>query len=167
MNDPYFEWLLEIVCEGKYMKRLQYRRLLGWLYKTEFVYVLPIDSSRAEDGLDLRVRFGDPDITNKPCSVLEVMVALAIRCEEHIMANQELGDRTGKWFWGMVGNLGLDQMSDFSFDPEYVDFVISKFLFREYDPSGKGGLFTVKDPREDMRTVDIWCQMCWYLSEII
>lgn len=165
MNDAYFEWLLELVCEGKYMKRVQYRRLLAWLYKTEFISVLPMDDSRVEDGLDLRDQFGDPD-NSMPCSVLEVMVALAIRCERHIMGNSEIGDRTGKWFWDMVNNLGLGQMSDFSFDPEYVDSTIMKLLFREYEPNGKGGLFTVNNPREDMRKVDIWYQMCWYLDEI-
>ena len=38
-------------------------------------------------------------LDNKTCSVLEMMIALAIRCEEHIMDDPDVGNRTGQWFW--------------------------------------------------------------------
>ena len=38
---------------------------------------------------------------------------------------------------------------------------------REYDSDGKGGLFTVKQSKYDMRTVEIWWQMNWYLDSIL
>lgn len=175
VNDNYFEWLLELVCEGRYAKRVHYSRLFHRLQEVEFTYSIPMDSNRAEDGVALRYRFGmlndydDNTITkwlgDGPCSLLEMMIALAIRCEEHIMGDPELGNRTGLWFWGMIHNLGLTNMMDFSFDSEYVDEVINRLLNREYGPDGEDGLFTVRHRQEDMREVDIWYQMCWHLNE--
>lgn len=165
VNEVYFEWLLELVCEGVYAKRIQYRRLLRWLHKTEFTYSIPMDANRAEDGIDLRGRFGSPDLDDTPCSVLEMMVALAIRCEDHIMGDPDIGNRTGKWFWGMITNLKLNQMTDSSFNPEYVDEIIDRLLCRRYAKNGEDSLFTVNRRTEDMRKVDIWYQMCWYLDE--
>ena len=65
----------------------------------------------------------------------------------------------------MVVSLGLGAMHDANYDPEYVDSVIDRFLDREYESNGEGGLFTVKHTNRDLRTVEIWCQMCWYLDE--
>lgn len=102
-ENAYFEWLIEHVCGGRYNKLLRYRRLLLWLHKTEFIYSNPMDSNRVDDAVDFRRRFGYLGKEHS-CSVLEMMVALAVRCEEHIMGNQEIGDRTGEWFWEMIYN---------------------------------------------------------------
>jgi len=171
IKESYFEWLIEVVCKGKYAKRVQYRRLLRWLHETTFIYSLYMDANRAEDGVGLRYQFGDGVVSDylvdSPCSLLEMMVALSRRCEVHIMGNYDIGDRTGEWFWGMIANLGLDKMKDQDFNPEYVDMVISRLLLREYGPHGEGGLFTVRKRSEDLRDIDIWYQMSWYLDEII
>lgn len=146
------------------------------LHETEFVSAIPMDDNRAVDGMDLRYRFGDecsfppPMITSllddTPCSVLEMMVALAVRCEEHIMDDPDIGDRTGKWFWGMIRNLRLEGMNDFRFDNRYVDDILVRLLERRYRKNGEGGLFTVNNGR-DMRKTDIWYQMNYYLDEIV
>ena len=96
-----------------------------------------------------------------------MMVALAIRCEETIMDDTEYGDRTGQWFWKMISSLGLSSMSDDMFDKKYATYVINRFLNREYEPNGKGGLFTINNCDEDLRNVEIWYQLCWYLDSII
>lgn len=83
------------------------------------------------------------------------------------MANPELGDRTSQWFWGMITNLGLGGMSDEWFDMWRADIVIGRFLHRQYAPNGRGGLFTVRDRDRDLRTVEIWYQLCWYLDSIV
>lgn len=142
-----------------------YGRLLRYLHGRTFVYILRMDANRAEDALDLRERFGVE--SGNPCSVFEMMVALAVRCEEHIMTNAEIGDRTPMWFWGMIGNLGLSGMTDDCFHEERAADIIDRFLAREYHYDGKGGLFSLSNPRKDMREVEIWYQMMWYLEEQI
>ena len=106
------------------------------------------------------------DALEKPCSVLEMMVALSLRCEEEIMDDPNIGDRTRQWFWGMVVSLGLGAMHDDRFDKKYVDETIERFLKRKYEYDGRGGLFTIKDSNRDLREVEIWYQLCWYLDSI-
>lgn len=176
LNELYFEWMCNLVCNDQYSKKVTYHRLLEQLHSTEFYYILPMDGNRAEDGINLRYRFGRTNCYNsrmiasyldiRPCSVLEMMIALSVRCEDQIMENEDLGDRTGQWFWNMIVSLGLGSMIDSKYDPDYVDDVLHRFMEREYERNGEGGLFTVNNPRLDMRSVDIWYQMNWYLDEI-
>ena len=174
INDEYFEWMCELICGNRYAEAVSYRKLLAYLRSIEFTYSIPRDKNRAEDGLDLRYRFAyetnikhAEDYIHGPCSVLEMMVALAIRCEENIMDDPSYGNRTGQWFWGMIVNLGLGFMTDSRFDEQFVDDIIFRFLNREYEPDGKGGLFTVRNCKYDLRTVEIWYQMCWYLDTFV
>lgn len=175
INNEYFEWMSDLVCGERYSKQISYRKLLMALHDAEFTWSIPKDENRAEDGLSLRYRYtclkGYDDETanyiDGPCSVLEMMVALAIRCEETIMEDPSKGDRTGQWFWGMIINLGLGGMTDNRFDKEYVDETIMRFLNRCYDSDGRGGLFTVRRCGRDLRTVEIWYQMCYYLDSIM
>lgn len=174
-NEEYFEWLYNLVCKDKFSKHISYERLLRYLHDTEFIYSIPKDENRAEDGISLRYRFVTEwvldydmlDYLDGPCSVLEMMIALAIRCEENIMDNPKIGDRTSQWFWGMITNLGLGSMMDDNFDEGFVDDTVTRFLNRDYDPDGKGGLFTVKYCDYDLRDVEIWYQLCWYLDSIV
>jgi hypothetical protein len=142
------------------------------LHDIEFRYLIPKDENRAEDGISLRYRFSrlydyvDYDDLDGPCTVLEMMVALAIRCEEDIMDDANLGNRTKQWFWNMIVSLGLGSMTDSRFDERRVDNIIERFLDRDYEPDGRGGLFTVRHCDYDLRDVEIWYQMCWYLDSI-
>ena len=174
IQNEYFEWIFDLVCGKRYAKNVSYRKLLMHLHNTEFIYFIPKDANRAEDGLDLRYRFtlvvdnNDAlEYLDGPCSVLEMMAALAIRCEENIMDDPNVGDRTSQWFWGMVVNLGLGSMTDDMFDREIVDYILDKFLNREYEPNGEGGLFTIRDCEKDLRKFEIWYQLCWYLDSIV
>lgn len=173
ISDEYFEWLCELVDSKRFSKRVSYRKLLMHLHNIEFTWFIPHDDNRADDGIQLRRRYAltqhDVSLSNYisgPCSVLEMMVALAIRCEESIMDDTMFGNRTGQWFWGMIHNLGLSPMNDSEFDRDFTDDVIARFLNREYEPNGKGGLFTIKHCDCDLRTVEIWCQLSWYLGSI-
>jgi hypothetical protein len=177
LNKEYFEWMYQLVCNERYPKRISYRKLLTHLHDIEFTYIIGMDGNRAEDGIDLRYRFGYERqysksmiatyLDDRPCSVLEMLTALAIRCEEHIMDDPDIGNRTGQWFWNMISNLGLSSLNDTRFDSEYLNRVITRFLNREYKRNGEGGLFTVKNCKHDLRTVEIWYQMCWYLDDIL
>lgn len=172
INDEYFEYLCELIDAKRYAKSVSYRKLLMRLHDIEFIYSVPYDDNRADDGIQLRRKFALTrddmaviDYISGPCSVLEMMVALAVRCET-IMDDTCYGDRTGQWFWGMINNLGLSSMTDSRFNKHEVDAIISRFLNREYDRNGRGGLFTVKNCERDMRTVEIWGQLNWYLNNI-
>ena len=177
LNNEYFQWMYDLVIGDEPTRHSSYQRLLSYLHNREFVYTIGMDGNRAEDGIDLRYRFAyenDYDdamvaryLDDKPCSILEMMVALAIRCEEHIMDNPDVGNRTGQWFWNMVETLGLISMDDRHFDERYTESVVDRFLNRDYKRNGKGGLFEVKNCRRDLRGVEIWYQMCWYLDSIL
>lgn len=168
----YFEWLCDLVCGKRYSKQVSFDKLLLHLHNIEFIALFPKDENRGEDGITLRYRFARYmgyriDILDTPCSVFEMMVALAIRCEEDYMDDPAVGDRTGQWFWGMIVSLGLGFMIDRRYDAKHVDDVIFRFLHRDYEPNGKGGLFTVRNCPRDLRDVEIWTQMCLYLDTII
>lgn len=147
------------------------------MHHREFCYSIDLDGNRASDGVDLRYRFGDDngylqaviaDILDvRGSSILEMMVALCIRCEESIMDDPDIGNRTTKWFFDMIDSLGLSDMTDENFDEDRVNYILDVFLDREYEPNGKGGLFTLKHPRHDMRNAEIWYQCMWYLDEVL
>lgn len=174
--NEYFNWLYNLVCEKRRGANISYRKLLMCLHDTDFRYSIPKDKNRAKDGVDLRYRFAlaqyydtDPDyitdMLDGPCSVLEMMIALAFRCEE-TMDDPDIGDRTGQWFWGMVVSLGLGGMTDTRFDVRTADYVIDRFLDRDFEPDGTGGLFTIPNCRRDLRDVEIWNQLWWYIETI-
>ena len=171
--NEYFEWMYDMVCGNRFADGISYRKLFSKLHSTRFKYSIRRDSNRAQDGVDLRHRFallrGYRDIYSLlegPCSVLEMMLALAIRCEEQIMDNPQKGDRTSQWFFGMITNLGLGAMTDEQYDRGYVSKTIKTFLDRDYEPDGRGGLFRVRHCDCDMRTIEIWYQLCRYLDTI-
>lgn len=171
IENEYFEWLYNYACKGKISERISYRKLFMLLHDIDFDFYIREDVNRAVDGIDLRNRFatikGDPeisDILDDSCSVLEMILALAIRCEETIMDNPEYGDRTGQWFWGMLSNLGLARMTDDVFNKKIATARIYDFMERRYEPDGRGGLFYIRNCPEDLRNIEIWTQLCWYLD---
>lgn len=176
LKNRYFEWMYQLVSAKETIGGSSYRMLLRHLDSISFRYTLPMDGNRAEDGIELRYRFGRDNsydqtliasyLDDHPCSVLEMMVALAHRCEEDIAHDPELGDRTCVWFSAMLDSMGLVGMDNHNYEEKTVDRIISTMLDRSYSRSGEGGLFTVHS-RKDMRTVEIWYQMCWYLDEIL
>lgn len=174
INNAYFDWIYRTACGKRFPKNITYKKLFMHLHTIEFRYYLARDSALYSEGLDLRYRFAykNPEYRDAeryiegPCSVLEMMFSLAINCEEHIMDNTMLGDRTTQWFWGMLTNMGLGSMDDSRFNREEVDFIVDRFLDRKYEPNGKGGLFTIYDCDCDLRDVEIWTQLCWYLNSI-
>lgn len=168
LTDEYFAWLYDLVCKNRFAKEISYEKLLRYLFNTEFYYVIEADSNRASDGVNLRSRYSQSiDVAMLgQCNVLEMMVSLAVRCEENIMDDPSIGDRTGQWFWGMIVSLGLGSMTDDKFDEEFIARIISNFLNRTYEPDGQGGLFTIKRCECDLRKVEIWRQLCWYLNTI-
>ena len=174
IREDYYNWLVDLACSWC-SRHGDYSALMDYLYAREFTWRIPNDINRADDGFETRFRFIEQNseytyrdvylyLTN-PCNVLEMMIALARRCEDHIMGDPSVGDNTGYWFWEMIANMHLDQMTNEYFDENYVDAAVSDMLDGNYQKNGEGGLFRIDDPTKDMRTVEIWCQLCWYLRE--
>lgn len=171
MQNDYFEWMCSLIASKKHDQRL-----LIHLHDVAFAYIIPMDSNRAEDGMELRYRFGRENgyderivatyLDDRDCSVLEMMIALALRCED-TMYDPDIGDQTARWFWDMVDSLGLTNMTGERYNKQYVDATIDILLNREYRRNGEGGLFTVKNSDVDMRSIEIWYQMSKYLNDIL
>lgn len=177
LNEEYFEWMCQLVRDRRHCIVKSYKKLLRHLHEIDFFYSIPMDGNREGDGISLRYLFGYENgyedstvaayIDNRSCSVLEMMIALAVRCEVHIMSDPNIGDRTSQWFWGMIDSLGLEYMDDSRFDEAYTDDVIFSFMEHKYARDGRGGLFTIKNSPRDLRNVEIWWQMNWYLNTIV
>ena len=173
LNELYFSWMCDMVNHSK----KSYEKLFRYLHDYEFNYIIGMDANRVEDGIDLRYRFAyECDILDtliavyldeRPCSVFEMMVALALRCEEHIMDDPDVGNQMDRWFWDMLDSLGLSWMDDAKFDEKFADGVMERLIMRQYEKNGKGGLFTIRNCPHDLREVEIWYQMMWYLDEIL
>jgi hypothetical protein len=159
----YVNWLIEYVTTGARKRHIDraHRAILRDLYSIEFTWILDMDENRAIDGLEMRGRFGI-DLGDWPCSMLEMMVALAIR-EDNIMGyyiSEDCGPDT--WFWEQMDNSGLSNCHSM----DEVQIVVDRINNREYSERGEGGLFFVPEPRRDLREVDIWYQMQWHLAQL-
>ena len=171
--DEYYYWLLDMVDDKKYPDE-RYSEVLNKLFETEFYDLVPNDCNRIDDGFSLREKFAEEvgehvyyvmDVLPEGCSVLEVMIALAMRWEDNIAWDPDMGDRTSVWFWMMMENLGLTFYDDKRYDEKEVSDILHTFLERKYCTDGRGGLFKIKDPNIDMRTLEIWYQMNYHLVE--
>ena len=174
VKSDYFEWMYELMCGSRFSQQYEYRKLFTFLHDAEFVYFVPYDENRAAEGVALRYRYcwlhDCLDLEwclTGPCSVLEMMIALAIRCEENLMVNPTIGDRTSQWFWNMIKTLGLGHMNDSYYNDWLVNDAITRFLNREYEPDGQGGLFRVRNFDRDMRTMEIWHQLLAYTNSLV
>lgn len=173
LDEAYFVWLYAQVGETE-SKNLAntYWKLLKLLYTKPFAWILERDESRAKDGTDQRMEFlretdlvvDEPGWLDQPCSVLEMMIALAWKLE----FDSTNGEDQAYWFWQMIKNLGLIEFTD-AHPPrkEVVDEILDRVLYREYAPNGKGGLFPLQRSARDQRTVELAYQGEAYLLERI
>jgi hypothetical protein len=147
-----------------------YIYLCDRMLDTKFIYFVGNDCNRAEDGLSLRVEFehdnGIISDIDDECTVLEMFVKLAIRCDEDVMYDAEYGNRVDKWFWEFLDGLGLTKFNNRNYVSEDVDRILDDFNNRHYGKKGgRGCAFEVKKPLRDMSTTEIWYQMMWWLNE--
>lgn len=183
----YFDWLTELTVHPQYDHfNVSYIEMLSRLHEIEFTIPnkhCTMDLNRVVDAMDLRndyvlylagqdiyIPIGSSVFSKKP-SVLEVLTALASRCERDIMYDADKGPRTWKWFWMMMENLGLDHFNDDMIlnlpnSITIIDDIVRKFLDRTFEPTGEGSLFPLESsPMIDQRSLDIWTQMTRFLSE--
>lgn len=164
VSREYYEWLLDQV----HMRRSGYSRLMKLLYETNFIPTLSRDANRESDGMDLKYRFAYErgygydyisETLECPCSMLEMMVALCIRCQEYIVVNVHDNQLSGDLFLAMLRSLRLDDMTDGPFNYILATEKIETFL------AGYGPLFGVYDGR--LRTEELWVQAMRHLNEMI
>lgn len=175
LDELYFRWLYEQVAVSKFEdKDLTYWKVLKVLFTKEFVWVPDFvsDKNRIQDGIALRMDFlnesdihdVDPDWMGEGCSMLELMVGLARRLEF-----QADDGKTHYWFWILMENIGLSGYSDERRFTrrllDRIDDILDGLIYRNYEPSGLGGFFPLRDPRRDQRDRELWHQMCDYILE--
>jgi len=170
MREPieteYFKWLCAKVLERGTQN---YVDLLFIMYKTEFVWVVPADRNREEDGIELRLDYlretfqkRDTDYSwyNQPCSILEVLVAFAKR------ASFQTDIPVADWFHIFLENLKLDDYRRVSeSDIPVIEEILYNFVWRTYDLNGDGGLFPMLHSTNNQKDVEIWYQFCEYLED--
>lgn len=170
LDELYFTWLYAQV--GSVTERnpsRSYWKVLRQLYTKEFIWIIPHDDNRAEDGRNLRIDFleyedirdADPEWLHMPCSMLELLMGLAQR-----LAFQMDGE-PARWFWHLMENLGLELYNDNSLVPEKeIDRKLDDVIWRTYRRNGNGGLFPLRRSHRDQRYVELWDQMHAYLLEM-
>lgn len=169
----YLSYLKGLVCDQT-RTGLEYSKVFEALFDIEFYAIgklTELDGNRMGDAIELRVNYERDNgylrpVMLGPPTVLEVMVALAVRCEDCIMGNYDYGNRTGVWFWYMIESMGLIPYTDDCFNKDNVYAIIFRMLDRKYSEDGRGGLFYIPDCRHDLRHVEIWYQMNWWLNTI-
>lgn len=171
LDRAYLKWLCERITRRQSDPTC--RQLALDLHRRDFRAIVPHDENRYVDGLKLRECFGmetnNPEaeeMLDGPCSVLEMLVALAERMD-FILASAD--NDWAKWFWILVKNLGLKPYllsePDAKKKRAFNDLVIKKLVERSYADDGKGGLFPLRRPKEDQREVEIWYQMMAWIRE--
>ena len=168
LDDLYLTWLYSQVGDVKVRNKSRtYWDLFTQLYLKDFVWLVPNDDNRVQDGIDLRWEYiseagiqVDPEWLDRNCSFLEMLIGLSRR-----LAFEGEG-HPPVWFWHLIQNLGLQECTD---RPKYnqseVDERLDIVILRLYDPDGRGGLFPLRYPKHDQRSVEIWYQMNEYLLD--
>lgn len=168
----YLDWLCDII--GLYSSEYEdYTSLIKYLYTYQFRYCIMDDSNREKDANNLLYlkymnEFGLPydieRIHDREVSVLEVLIALSVRIERDVMGEPGEYD-DARWFWTMLDNLGFMDCTNDVFDEELTDYILSKWLDREFAYNGNGSPFPLKHPNRNQKNVEIWYQMHGYMNE--
>lgn len=173
LDEQYFTWLYSQVGSVRLRNRNRtHWSLLRQLYNKEFVWIIPNDDNRVEDGRDLRIEFleqagydrTDTAWLDLSCSMLEMLIGLSRR-----LAFEDDGEPRN-WFWHLIEVIDLEQFNDNHYDEnaeDIIDECLERIIWRRYLPNGKGGLFPLRNPDEDQREVELWYQAAAYLLEVL
>jgi hypothetical protein len=173
LTNRYFDWLCEKVNPSRPATDISWDRLLAQMFNTDFFWSIPNDDNRAFDGKVLRDQFAYEEglqryseIIRDECSLLEMLIALAERCDVDIMAIQQPTERqAGHWFWIFLENCGVLEYDDRHYDATMVEVIFSQVMRRNYLYNGVGGFFPLQIASEDQREVELWYQMNEWLEE--
>lgn len=168
LDELYLHWLYEKIADPDEPNRARsFWNLALHLYTTEYIWLIPNDDNRYEDGRFLREEFiedlglhdVDPDWLHLGCSMLEMLIALSRR-----LSFQGEGEPRD-WFWHLIDNLDLRYSDNRRFPANRVEEILNRVIWRTYAPDGSGGLFPLRHPDRDQRDVELWYQLNMYLLE--
>lgn len=170
LDELYFIWLYEQVGNGGSDRRHTHWELLRQLHSKEFVWFIPNDDNRLEDGRELRHEFlevheltdVDSAWMGEGCSMLEMLIALSRRL------SFEADGPARDWFWHLLENLRLSKCVDSHVShrqTEWIEETLNQVIYRTYEPNGEGGLFPLEHAERDQTQVEIWYQLSAYLLE--
>ena len=170
IKEKYFRWILRSAgVSTAYADRMRL------MHNTPFEVMMERDINRAEDGENLRYRFGAvcgvPDsviaisLDILPCSVLEMLSALALRAGEQVFGSPYVKEGAQWIFSETMRNLGI-------FDAPYgrVNDILRRLNLREYGRDGRGGPFYIRfmhleDANKfNMHESELWYQMMAYIN---
>lgn len=160
--NTYIHWVLKERLGLTDKETRKHIFLVSALTKVEFIPRHPMDENRAIDGLELRddFEYETGDYLDKSsgllpqCSMFEMLAALAIRCENQLMRNLSLGDRTSKWFFEFLNNLGL-----LDCDKKDIRNICDEFM------DGTLEMFPLKKRGIKQKNEQIWKQLTAYINE--
>ena len=164
--DNYYIWLCDLIDLETHSG---YSDLISFLYCTEFIWSVPTDSNRAQDGIDLRLDYisdnpdDDGEWVDDACSWLEMLIALARRVRTDIMPDFNIS--VDGWFWQFISDkerINYRNLDDFSSEnlPLFQEFVT--FL---KDDSKKVAKKVANDEKKWQMDEDIWRKINRYLAE--
>ena len=154
IGKDYIQWLYDNYgCPNYTIELFEY------LASKNYIWQMTLDANRAAAGLRLRDQFAyetgvyRSDVADGPCSVLEMLCALA----EDVYDN--CGQRTPIFFLNaMLDNLGIVKNID------NANYILDRWLNRDYEADGKGSIFYIPNCQVDLRRMDVWSQMKFYIS---
>lgn len=173
LDELYLRWLYgQVAIVDEQDESLTYWSLFRQMFTTKFLWLVPRDENRLEDGKALRNVFlreqglsrreVDPAWIDIECSFLELVMGLSNHLEF------EAGGTVPYWFWKLLENIDLRGFHDAVDYPEdVVEGIIYSVMFRQYNRQGEGGFFPLKEPCEDQRGIELWYQLSAYVLEHI
>lgn len=171
LDEQYIKWLYQQVASVRLRNpNRTYWSLIRQLFTKEYIWFVPNDDNRVEDGRDLRYEFIEktgihPDAgwVDIGCSMLEMLIALARRLSFEAEGSPK------DWFWILIENLDIRDHNDAYYNGrdnlKDVDDILDRVIWRTYHFDGTGGLFPLKYPPEDQRETELWYQLSHYLLE--
>lgn len=166
-DSHYFEWLAQHVNPD------EDPTILHELFDRDFYWSIPMDENRNDDGVYLRTLYTeqtnrtiDIDLTDNISTVLEFLIALADRTDGATSHVQNVGF----WFHMFLHNMGLGHpdyyMTHGVVDDEYIDICVERLLSHQYSYNGtNGGLFVMDSPPKDLRRIEFWWQLQYWVLE--
>lgn len=177
IKQEYFEWMIKKIFHKSTVAN-DYIGLLLYFNNIPFVWEFDTDENRQKDAQDLRYIFGEEygycealicqELDIYPPTLFEVIVALINRGQENILYDPEQVDLNQDIFLDMLKSLNLYEIRGnilTSHNINLINQTIQNLFYHNYSYYGEGGLFTVNNPKQDMRDTEIWYQFMWYLDE--